>query len=85
MPCKKIGFHEKFLGIVPFGCLEPCKPIFVPRNFLQCSQELVQKFPGTVSWEYFFHVSRWPYSSRTVDGTGLSKKYELEIMNEYGV
>ena len=25
MPCKKIGFHEKFLGIVSFGCLEPCK------------------------------------------------------------
>ena len=23
MPCKKIGFHDTFLGIVPFGCLEP--------------------------------------------------------------
>ena len=22
---KKNGFHEKFLGIVPFSCLEPCK------------------------------------------------------------
>ena len=48
MPCKKIGFHGKFLGIVPFCCLEPCKQIYFPRSFLQCSQELVQKFPGTV-------------------------------------
>ena len=49
----------------------------VPRNFFQ-------KFPGTVPG-IFFHVPRWPYSSRTVHGTCLSKKYELEIMNEYGV
>ena len=49
----------------------------VPRNFFKNSQE---RFLGIV-----FHVPRWPYSSRTVDGTCLSKKYELEIMNEYGV
>ena len=27
--------------------------ILVPRNFLQCSQELVQKFPGKVLGNYF--------------------------------
>ena len=49
-----------------------------------CFQELVQKFPGTVPGNVFCHVPRWPYSSRTADGTCLSKKYELEIMNECG-
>ena len=83
---KKIGFHEKFLGIVPFGCLEPCKKIFVPRNFLQCSQELVQKFPGAVPGNIFScsQVALFK-QDRGWDLFFFSEKYEFEIMNEYGL
>ena len=42
----------------------------VPRNLFKISQE---RFLGM-----FFHVPRWPYSSRTVDGTCLSKTMSLK-------
>ena len=84
MPCKEIGFHEKFLGIFLSAVWSQVNKFWfpgtfcnVPRSFFKNSQE---RFLGS-----FFHVPRWPYSRRTVHGTCLSKKYELAIMNEYGV
>ena len=81
MPCKKIGLHEKFPSIVPFGCSEPCENIFqnfVPRTFLLSSQELVQKFPGTAPGKMFLMCPGGLIQARTWIGLVSREDSSLE-------